>query len=207
MIRLTGTEGRLLNVLLFLFFAWGLVLALPGRVAGGMGPLDVSMTAQNVVFCLVVLFRRADSETSPSVAGQFFALAAFLSGLAFIVPPDSGPAGGLARAGLVVVVSANLLAAAAMLNLGRDFGILIGRRKLKTGGLYAVVRHPMYLSDILLRLGFAMARPGAAVAALAVLSVGLYGLRAGHEEKFLSEKEDYVEYQKKVPWKFIPGVY
>ncbi|MDR1085877.1 MAG: hypothetical protein LBP22_13740 [Deltaproteobacteria bacterium] len=202
----TRKEERLLNVSLFLFFAWGVVWAWPERSARGFGFYEISLTAQNAVFCLVILLRRTERELSPSAIGQFLALAAFFSGLVFLrfIGEESGPAADLGR---ILMIAANVLAVGALLNLGRSFGILIAIRRLKTRALYGIVRHPMYLSDITLRLGYCLIYPSAGVFGLAVLSVALYAARAAWEEKFLSQLEDYRLYCQKVRWRFIPFVY
>jgi protein-S-isoprenylcysteine O-methyltransferase Ste14 len=199
-------EERLLNVLLCLFFAWGVVWAWPERSAHGFGPYEISLTAQNTVFCLVILLRRTERELSFSVIGQFLASAAFFSGLVFLrfIGEESGASADFGR---ILMIAANVLAVGALLNLGRSFGILIARRRLKTRVLYGIVRHPMYLSDITLRLGYCLVYPSAGIFALAVLSAALYAARAAWEEKFLSQREDYRLYCQKVRWRFIPFVY
>lgn len=84
---------------------------------------------------------------------QTIALAAFFSGIAFIgQPPSGGPAAEAASNAVVSV--ANVLGVLTLVNLGRSFGILIAVRRVKTHWLYALVRHPMYATDILLRVGF-----------------------------------------------------
>jgi protein-S-isoprenylcysteine O-methyltransferase Ste14 len=200
------SRERLLNLLLFVLFGWGFVLGLGRRLVTGLTAVDVSFILQNAVFCLVILLRRPEREMSRSLFGQFLALAAFFSGMAFMTvdPAEPGPAAGPGRA---VMVAANVLAAAALVNLGRSFGILIAIRRLKTGGLYGLVRHPMYFSDILLRLGFLLVRPSPGVAVLCLASVLLYAGRALWEEKFLSLRDDYALYMKKVRWRFVPFVF
>jgi protein-S-isoprenylcysteine O-methyltransferase Ste14 len=65
----------------------------------------------------------------------------------------------------------------------------------------------MYLSDILLRVGFFLIHPGAAILLLTVLSGLLFAARAVWEEKFLAQREDYRLYAQKVRWRFLPGIY
>ena len=83
----------------------------------------------------------------------------------------------------------------------RDDGQLI------TSGIYARVRHPLYLSVI--ALGFAWAllwRSGPALA-LAVLPLPFFDLKARREERSLRERHaSYDDYARCVK-RFIPGVY
>ena len=79
--------------------------------------------------------------------------------------------------------------------------------QLITTGIYARVRHPLYLSVI--ALGFAWAllwRSGPALA-LAVLQMPFFDLKARREERSLRERHaGYDDYARCVK-RFIPGVY
>ncbi|MDR1658570.1 MAG: hypothetical protein LBT47_13665 [Deltaproteobacteria bacterium] len=203
---ITRQSERLLNVLLFLIFGWGSWLALDSRLQAGLTIAEVSFIAQNLVFCTVLLLRSSQRELSSSFIGQGLALGAFFSGMGFLKLSIQA-AGPLAVVGQGLIVAANLLAVVSLATLGRSFGILIARRKLKISGIYGLVRHPMYLSDLMLRLGYVLMHPGMAVGLLLVLSIVLYCGRARWEEKFLSCNADYVAYAKKVRWRFIPWIY
>jgi protein-S-isoprenylcysteine O-methyltransferase Ste14 len=76
-------------------------------------------------------------------------------------------------------------------------------------GVFGRIRHPMYLSLILMYFGFAIAwgvlwifLPASMFSTLAVFT-------ATREEEFLVQKlgSQYKEYMKAVPWRFIPGVF
>jgi len=87
------------------------------------------------------------------------------------------------------------------------FGKDVGNRKLITTGVYAIVRHPMYLGFLLILLGFSLTT-------LSLLSLlvwaGLFiflDRMATYEEGDLCRivGEQYLDYQKRVP-KWIPHV-
>jgi protein-S-isoprenylcysteine O-methyltransferase Ste14 len=202
---MTPRAERLLNVWLFLFFGWGSWLALGDRLAEGLTAVEISFIAQNWTFCAVVLLRKTRRDLSGSLIAQGLALAAFASGLGFLSRPAAG-LGPLAAVGQALMIGANALAVVSLLTLGRSFGILVARRELKVGGVYRLVRHPMYLSDISLRLGFCLVSQEPAVWGLLVLSVLLYWGRAVCEEKFLNLREDYRQYARRVRWRFLPGL-
>jgi protein-S-isoprenylcysteine O-methyltransferase Ste14 len=174
--------------------------------SGYFGVADGIFVAQNLVLAGVVLMRRDHRAIDTRVGHQLIAVAAFFSG-AFMVgqPPSEGAA--LQAVSLIVSVAANLLGIATLLNLGRSFGILIACREIRTGGLYAIIRHPMYLSDILLRTGFVLGHRTPVALALMLLSVGLYIWRAILEERFLLGQPGYPEYMRKVRYRLLPGVF
>lgn len=162
---------------------------------------------QNLVFAGVILLRTKHRRIAGDWGHQAVALTAFWSGLLFMNQPLSGgPAAALASQ--AVTVAANVLAIVCLLNLGRSFGILIACRTIKTGGVYSVVRHPMYGTDILLRIGFLIGHCNPATAALLALSSGCYVWRALLEERFLAASApEYAAYMRQVRWRFIPGVF
>jgi protein-S-isoprenylcysteine O-methyltransferase Ste14 len=72
-------------------------------------------------------------------------------------------------------------------------------------GVYAVVRHPMYLGATLMFVG-APLLTGAATALLAMLAlVAILAVRIGDEEALLvKELEGYAEYRRRVRWRLVP---
>jgi protein-S-isoprenylcysteine O-methyltransferase Ste14 len=106
----------------------------------------------------------------------------------------------------VVIFCANVLGVATLLNLGRSFGILIAFRELKSYGLYGRVRHPMYATDILLRIGFLINHFNLFTVLVFIISTGCYVYRAILEERFLSQQPEYREYMNRVRYRFIPFV-
>lgn len=76
-------------------------------------------------------------------------------------------------------------------------------------GIFGRIRHPMYLSLILLYFGFAIAWGILWLFLPAFLLSILTIFTAIREEEFLVQKlgSQYKEYMKTVPWRFIPGVF
>ena len=78
-----------------------------------------------------------------------------------------------------------------------------------TTGIFGKIRHPMYLSLILVNFGFAVAW-GIYWIFLPVFLFSISNaLVAIREEKFLVQKlgSQYKDYMRQVPWRFIPGVF
>ena len=76
-------------------------------------------------------------------------------------------------------------------------------------GVYSKIRHPLYLSLIILNFGIAMAFGGLATLAIALLTVLHWGAVSWKEEQMLTErfKGEYAQYKKSVPWRMIPRIY
>ena len=95
---------------------------------------------------------------------------------------------------------------ASMLSLRRSFGIVPANRGVRTSGLYKLVRHPLYASELLVLLGIAVANPSAWNFGLFVCDCVLQLLRAAAEERFLGEDPVYCEYRARVRYQLIPLV-
>jgi protein-S-isoprenylcysteine O-methyltransferase Ste14 len=80
---------------------------------------------------------------------------------------------------------------------------------LVTTGPFARVRHPMYLSLILMNGGLNLAWGIVWMLAPLLLFVGLVVLIVNQEEKALLQTfgPEYREYRKRVPWRLIPGMF
>lgn len=197
----------LLNVYIFLNLAgYGVWRGYAVWQHGQFGFTDISFAAQNMVMLAVILLRREHRAVNTNIFHQAVALFAFFSGLLFIGQEPSG--GALANAvSSGIVFAANLLGLATLLNIGRSFGILIALRTVKTNGLYRLVRHPMYGTDILLRIGFLVGHCNLFTIFLFIISTGAYVARAMLEEKFLLQDEAYQEYVSRVKYRFIPFIF
>ena len=78
-------------------------------------------------------------------------------------------------------------------------------RGLITTGIFARVRHPMYLGIILIYLGYMLGTMSLLSILPWLLIVYLYAKMADHEERVLEEQfgKEYLEYKRRVP-KWIP---
>jgi protein-S-isoprenylcysteine O-methyltransferase Ste14 len=87
------------------------------------------------------------------------------------------------------------------------FSALLSLRRVKTRCFYQVVRHPIYLSALVLCLGYILKNPSICNAALLIVVAVLYDKRAKYEEDILSHDRSYVDYLQQVRYRFVPGVY
>lgn len=175
-------------------------------LAGRMNYVEIAFAVQNALMIGFILIRKPHQDVDRNLFNQFVALVAFFSGMAFIGQPPSGGAGAQMTSNIVTFV-ANVLGVFTLLNLGRSFGILIAFREVKTTWLYSLVRHPMYGTDILLRIGFLISHLNWFTASMFVASTGCYVYRAMLEERFLSRQPEYRAYMRRVRYRFIPLVF
>jgi protein-S-isoprenylcysteine O-methyltransferase Ste14 len=85
------------------------------------------------------------------------------------------------------------------------FGEAEHRRGVESGGVYARVRHPMYLGSWLFPVGLTVLTGSVASAAVCVVILLFYLYVSRHEEKLLLEKyaDEYAQYMARVPM-FVP---
>ncbi len=197
---------------LFVFVCLGLYAVERARhafmLARRYGEFDfvaVAFFLHNVVLVTLVLVRRRHQDMDRNAFHQAVAMVAFFSGLALVETPGAYPA--MLRAAQVVTLAAIALGTVALIDLGRSFGILIAVREVKTGGLYAVVRHPMYMTDILWRVGFTLQNLCRLNVAVCLVSSACYVYRALLEERFLRRFPQYRQYAERVRYRFVPGVF
>ena len=195
------------NIYLALIFTgWAGYNLYKSITAEKLNYVETSFTIQNVLLITLILIRWEHKGVDKNIINQTVALIAFLSGAAFMGQPASG--GPIAMAGSnIIIFIANVFGIIIMLNLGRSFGILIAFRKIKTGGFYSIVRHPMYGTDILLRIGFIISHLNWFTSIVFIISTSLYVYRAILEERFLGLQPGYQEYMSKVKYRFIPYIY
>jgi protein-S-isoprenylcysteine O-methyltransferase Ste14 len=106
----------------------------------------------------------------------------------------------------LVMAMAGTLSLFAVLSLGRSFGIVPANRGIKTKGLYALVRHPIYACYLFFDMSFVVINfSWHNLSILAVSCLALY-LRALYEERFLQRDASYRRYTQETRYMFFPGI-
>jgi protein-S-isoprenylcysteine O-methyltransferase Ste14 len=168
--------------------------------------IEASFFIQNLFVASLFLFRRISKVTDRSYFNQAIALIAFFSGALFMGSPETTNPLLLWMSKIIIFIS-NVLGIMTLANLGKSFGILISYRKVQSKGLYSVVRHPMYVTDLLLRVGFLISHISIYTMIIFSVSTACYVYRALLEERFLSQQTEYVNYMLKVKYRFIPFIF
>jgi protein-S-isoprenylcysteine O-methyltransferase Ste14 len=106
--------------------------------------------------------------------------------------------------GRVMGISGLALALWSMLALGRRFGIAPADRGLVTAGPYRLVRHPMYLGELLSVLGALIGNVSLPNGLIVGLLAASLAWRILAEERILT---GYGEYKSATAWRLLPGVW
>jgi protein-S-isoprenylcysteine O-methyltransferase Ste14 len=195
--HLDGVE-RGLVVALYVFLLY--------RFAGAISdnPLNILYLFTEGLVMLMVLCRRSTDQIS--VAPRDWAVAFGGTFSSMMIMPGTPVAGafGISTACLLVGTSISLLS---KIQLRRSFGLVAANRGLKTEGVYALVRHPMYFGYFLVQGGMLLINFSAWNAAIIAVWSSLQLLRIDAEESMLARDSEYREHMQRVRYKLIPYLY
>jgi protein-S-isoprenylcysteine O-methyltransferase Ste14 len=177
-------------------------------------PLSVVLTIVSKVCTLVFLstlvvmftVRRVPTGRAGGLYPRFAALAGTFStiGIVWLPPQDLSPT--LYLISLLLMIGGTTFALSAVFVLGRSISLMPEVRKLITWGPYALVRHPLYVGEMIATAGLAMQflMPWALV--LLALSCILQFERVRNEERLLVQAfPRYRDYMANTA-RFLPGV-
>jgi protein-S-isoprenylcysteine O-methyltransferase Ste14 len=142
-----------------------------------------------------------------ALAGTFFAPLAQIALDSLGLAPAGPPAYWAALASPLLILVGSASGFVVLLWLRRSFSIAPEARRLVTGGPYAVVRHPLYLSEALTSLGFFVTWPPVWLVPLFAAQMALQIRRMDLEERVLARAfPDYASYARRTA-RLIPGLY
>ena len=191
---------RIEQVVLIALWTW-----LVWRVAGSPNIFAWLAIASESVILFFLLFRRPTEAISTRAGDWFVAITATVAPMLLIMA-DS-PLFGLGWLALALVIAGDAFQIWAKLVLRRSFGIAPANRGVKTGGPYALVRHPMYAGYIIAQVGVLIAIPS--LFNLGVIALGWVAqvMRIRREEEMLMQDASYREMAARVPWRLFPGIW
>jgi protein-S-isoprenylcysteine O-methyltransferase Ste14 len=153
-------------------------------------------------FVVAFLIRRPPRAVSGRLGSWLVAAGGTFGGL-LLRPSGAHPPWGV-TAGFGLQVAGLVIAIVSLLALGRSFGFVAADRGLKTRGPYAVVRHPVYASYLLIQSGYvAQSLSPRNVAVLVCVTACNVG-RVLAEERLLAGSSAYLAYQRQVRWRLVP---
>ena len=112
--------------------------------------------------------------------------------------------------GWALISAGGLLASAAMLHLGESltpYPVPLPGARFASGGMYRLVRHPIYGGVTMLAIGYGLVR-GDLLAVLAAVSlVPFFFAKSTFEERHLLERyPEYADYRRRVRHRLLPGL-
>ena len=193
--------ARIFIVALFSFMAVRIAANFleTGRVTG------LLLLASEALVVVLTVFRRAPLAVDRSLRARVLTTLAMM-GPPLVAPGVSTPVvddmvsalfGGV---GLSVVVVGKI-------SLGRSFGLIPANRGIVSTGLYRLVRHPIYLGYLITHVAFVAANPGPWNLVILLVSDIALMARAVCEEQTLAKDPEYRNYQSRVRWRVVPGIF
>jgi protein-S-isoprenylcysteine O-methyltransferase Ste14 len=158
---------------------------------------------------LVVMFavRHVPQRTAPGFYPRCAAVAGTFLSVGMVQLPLQELSYALYLASLLLIIGGTGLAIYAALVLGRSISILPEARRLVTCGPYALVRHPLYLGEIVALAGVAMQYLSAWALLLLALVCAFQLQRMKYEEGVLFQAFlKYGDYMARTA-RLMPGVY
>jgi protein-S-isoprenylcysteine O-methyltransferase Ste14 len=167
--------------------------------------LGAAFLAEQTWVVVAYLFRRPARAVSRRLSDWLLAFGGTFGGVLF------RPFGAHAHWGLEIGLDIQLLGlticVVSFLTLGRSFGFAAADRGLVRRGPYAVVRHPIYTSYVLLQGGYLLQSFSVWNALVLVFLTSCNVGRALAEDRMLATNEQYSGYRTRVRWRFVPGVW
>lgn len=140
-------------------------------------------------------------QAAVAIVGTFL-----LNVVAYLPIEDSTSTASLIASGAVVLIG-TLFTIWSLAILGRCFGLFPEVRGLVLRGPYRLVRHPVYLGEVVSALGLVLAKPHPLVLAVFTAFVVLQYWRTTYEERALTAAYpgEYGAYARQVP-RLVPGL-
>lgn len=167
--------------------------------------IGAAFLAEQTWFVLAFLVRRPPVAVSRSPWSWLLAIGGTFAGL--LVRPDGAHPPWGVEAGLVLQLAGLAVCVMSLVALGRSFGLVAADRGLVTRGTYAVVRHPVYASYLLIQSGYLLQSVSLRNVLVMVLASGCNVGRALMEERVLSGSSAYETYRQHVRWRMVPGIW
>jgi protein-S-isoprenylcysteine O-methyltransferase Ste14 len=153
-------------------------------------------------FAAAFLTRRPPRAVSRRPGAWLAAFGGTFGGL-LLRPGGAHPPWGV-PAGFALQLVGLLIAITSLAALGRSFGFVAADRGLKTRGPYALVRHPIYASYLLIQSGYVLQSLSVRNVAVVAFATACNVCRALAEERLLARSPAYQAYRQRVRWRLIP---
>jgi protein-S-isoprenylcysteine O-methyltransferase Ste14 len=166
-------------------------------------PIGLGATALELMVAALFVFRRSPWMVSRSPLAWTAAAVGTFGMVAG--RPAYDPVAGLEILYSGLQVAGALVSAAAVIALGRSFGIVAANRGVRTSGPYRWVRHPLYSGYALTEIGYLLENPSARNACLFAVVMAFQAVRIVEEEQTLAEDPEYRRYSARVRGRIVPA--
>jgi protein-S-isoprenylcysteine O-methyltransferase Ste14 len=199
--RLVRVATNLIGALGAAFFAQATlrVYLQTHRLIGG------AFFVEQIWVVVAYLIRRPARTVSRRLGDWILAFGGTFGGVLFR-PVGAHPPWGL-TAGLAVQLLGLAICVMSFLALGRSFGFVAADRGLVRSGPYAIVRHPIYASYVLLQFGYLLQSISLRNALVMLFASGCNVGRARAEDRVLASNQNYDVYRRQVRWRLFPGIW
>ena len=190
------------QAIVILFYAWMFARLWPNDLSFANFPFLLMLLSEGIVVVLLVFRRRTENISAnlkdwvAACGGTFAVLLIGNSDYSFM--PGVGVS--LILFGFCIHVSAKLI-------LLRSFGLVAADRGIKTGGIYSIVRHPMYMGYLFTHIGFLFVAPSIWNVAVYLVAWGFLIARIFAEERVLSNNPEYLGFKTRVQYRLVPGIF
>jgi protein-S-isoprenylcysteine O-methyltransferase Ste14 len=167
--------------------------------------IGVAFLVVQIWVVVAYLIRRPARTVSTRLGDWLLAFGGTFGGVLFR-PIGAHPQWGVS-VGLGVQLVGLGMCLVAFLTLGRSFGFAAADRGLVTRGPYAIVRHPIYASYLLVLSGYLLQSISVWNALVVLLVTSCNAGRALVEDRLLARNERYEAYRSQVRWRLLPGVW
>jgi protein-S-isoprenylcysteine O-methyltransferase Ste14 len=181
------------------------------RLPGTVYILNVAMRASVITYLVVVaatvLVRMRPARKARGVEPRISALiGTFLLTVVVLFPRrELSPTAGLVSA--LLTLAGNAFAVVVLIQLRESFSIMAEARQLITGGVYRLVRHPLYLAEEIAAIGIVMQFFSPWTALILGVQIGFQLRRMRNEEVILATIfPQYLAYHERTA-RILPGIY
>lgn len=188
---------------MLLAFAWGMFSYAHLRGFASTGDWTYLLFGAAETLAAILFLVRSEAVTVSS-APLDWVLAISATFAPFLFTPD---AWGILPEGKPLLVLGSSVQIVGLLSLNRSFGLVPAKRKIKTAGLYRIVRHPLYASYLVSFTGYILTNTSIANLVVYVSAISLLIFRLLREEKHLALDLEYRAYMKRVKFRIVPLIF
>ena len=164
-------------------------------------PANLLLILSEGMIAAMVMFRRPTEDIS--LRPSDWAVGFLGTALPMLFQPTGAGWGGA----IMLMAGGLAISLGAKLSLRRSFGIVAANRGVKSTGLYAAVRHPMYLGYLVTYVGTVLLNPSVWNAALIVFWFGFAVARIHAEERVLMTDKAYQAHAAKIRFRLVPCIW